>query len=214
MLKLTDILDKYNLSSIVLAGLDRLSNEEKALDIWETLEEKWRFKINHKVTSRVGICRPPRNGGRRRNGSIVRPRMFGEIEIHGLLTEEGREATRDNTLLHEVAHAVNPMLFGKCDHHGENWKRVMRAFGLVPERCNTDKEVGALLRAKKVTKAKLMYACQNCEHEFPAMRKKKFPADSYFHRVCKGKLYLKRDRYRTYANPSKLEALSDAACKA
>ena len=209
MQKLTDILDKYNLSGIVLAGLERLSDEEKALDIWETLEEKWRFKVNHKVTSRTGMCRPPRAGFGRR-----RARPFGEVEVHGLLMEEGREATRNNTLLHEVAHAVNPMLFGTCDHHGPNWKRIMRAFGLVPERCNKDKEVSAQLRAKKTTKAKLMYACQTCEHEFPAMRKKKHPAESYRHRGCRGKLYLKRDRYRNYVNPSKAESYGIAACKA
>ena len=199
MQKLTDILDKYNLSGTVLAGLERLSDEEKALDIWETLEEKWRFKVNHKVTSRTGSCRPPSSGlGRRR------ARPFGEIEVHGLKMEEGREESRNDTILHEVAHAVNPMLFGSCDHHGPNWKRIMRAFGIKPERCNTDKEVTADLHDMRINKAKLLYACQRCEHVFPAMRKKKYPAERYSHpKPCGGKLYLKWDGRGHHPNPSK-----------
>ena len=208
MQKLTDILDKYNLSGIVLVGLEKLSNEEKALDIWETLEEKWRFKVNHKVTRRIGQCRYPNPFGRR-------PRMFGEIEIHGLLMEEGREETRDKTILHEVAHAVNKIM-GTEDHHGPNWKRIMRAFGLKPERCNTDTEISALLREKKVANSKYMYACQRCEHEFPAMRKKKYAPERYNHKKpCRGKLYLKWDSSgRKYLNPSKAESYGIAACKA
>jgi len=199
MHKLTAILDKFELSGTVLAGLESLAGEEKALDIWEVLEEKWRFTVNHKVTSRVGQCRYPNPYGRGR-----RYRPFGEVEIHGLLMAEGRETTRDDTLLHEVAHAVNAMIFDVNDRHGPNWKRIMRAFGLRPERCNTDVEVSALLRAKKCTKAKLLYACQNCEHEFPAMRRKKYPAENYRHRSCGGQLYLKRDATgRKYLNPSK-----------
>ncbi len=203
MQKLTDILDKYNLSTIVLVGLEKLSSEDKALDIWEILDEKWLFKVNHKVTSRVGQCRYPRKGGFHR-GRRVRPRLFGEIEIHGLKMEDGREESRNHTILHEVAHAVNSMLFGTNDKHGPNWKRIMKAFGLSAERCNQDKEVSDLLQDRRSTNAKLMYACQRCEFEFPAMRKKKYPAPRYSHKKpCGGALYLKWDRFRNYTNPSK-----------
>lgn len=201
MHKLTTILDKFKLSGTVLAGLEKLSNEDRALEIYGKLETEWRFVLNHRVTSRTGLCRYPNPFGFRRR------RMFGEIEIHGLLMKEGREATRDNTILHEVAHAVNKMLFGTNDNHGPNWKRIMRAFGLAPERCNTDRELSEELQAKRSTKTRLMYACQRCEHEFPAMRRKKYPAEKYTHKRCGGKLYLQRDANgRTRPNPSKAAA--------
>lgn len=198
MHNLTNILDEFGLSGTVLSGLDKLVGEDKALDAWGKLETEWKFVLNHRVTSRIGQCRYPNPHGFRRR------RLFGEIEIHGLLMAEGREETRNNTILHEVAHAVNKMLFGTNDNHGPNWKRIMRVFGLRPERCNTNSEVSALLHAKKVKKANLLYACQRCEHEFPAMRKKKHPAEIYTHKRCGGKLYLKSNRWgEKFANPSK-----------
>src|SRR6187402_311530 len=44
-----------------------------------------------------------------------------------------REAVT-NTIMHEIAHAMHPRV-----QHGDAWKLQMRKFGLVPERCSSDK---------------------------------------------------------------------------
>jgi len=203
MQKLTDVLDKYNLTGRVLTGMDKLVGEDRALDAFMVLEDKWHFMLNHKATSRTGQCRYPHNGGYFRGRRGYTPaRLFGEVEINRVLMNEGHEATRDNTILHEVAHAVDQILNGKSSGHGLNWKRIMIAFGCKPERCNTDQAVSDDLDVQRARKCKLMYKCRRCEHEFPAMRKKKHPVQCYSHRGCGGQFYLQRDAVgRTYPNP-------------
>ncbi len=203
MQKLTDVLDKFDLTGRILTGMDTLVGEDKALDAFMVLEEKWRFEINHRATGRTGQCIYPYGGGfDRRTGRRVKPRPFGEININYALLKEGNEAARDNTILHEVAHAVDVLLNGYCSKHGDNWKRIMVAFGCKTDRCNTNVAVSKDLQIQKARKAKLMYKCRRCEHEFPAMRKKKHPVECYKHNGCGGQLYLQRDAMgRTYPNP-------------
>ncbi len=189
MQKLTNVLDNYNLTGRILAGMDTLVGEDRALDAFEILETKWRFEINRRATGRTGLC-ISYAGGR------------GEINISFVLLQEGNEATRDNTILHEVAHAVDKILNGKTSGHGTNWKRIMKAFGCKTDRCMTDQKVNQDMHEVKLRRAKIMYKCRRCEHEFPAQRRKKHPVECYRHNGCGGQLYLQRDAMgRTHPNP-------------
>lgn len=133
-----------------------------------------------------------------------------QIEINAELLLDGREEHRDQTLLHETAHLIITLLYpesrrrgSRIKSHGREWKTVMRQLGVQPDRCSNHD----FLREKRAKKANLMYACQRCEHEFPAMRRKKHAPDLYKHKGCGGGLYLKRDvSGRTHPNPSKVAA--------
>lgn len=132
------------------------------------------------------------------------------IELHVELLREGREADRDHTLLHETAHLIIGLIYPESlkrhsiiKAHGREWKMVMRHLGAESNRCGNH-DFMTEVRAKK---AKLMYACQRCETECPAQKRKKYPAERYSHKGCGGTLYLKRDQFgRTYTNPSQAAA--------
>lgn len=203
---LTKVLAQYGLDKTVLDGLAELTNSEKVQEIWETLGSQWFFTTNDRVVSRLGQCRYPTKGGFRcnRNGRLVKitRRDHGVVEIHHLLIGKGNEQTRDETILHEVAHAVNKMIFEYNDKHGPNWQKIMRAFKVPPSRCNTDENVSMLLREKKKAKINWIYACSKCEHKFPKIRRKKYPPENYSHTGCGGRLYLQQDNQgKRYPNP-------------
>ena len=191
MQKLTDVLDKYNLTGRILSGMDTLVGEDRALDAFEILETKWRFEINRRATGRTGQFKYTYASGR------------GEINISFVLLQEGNEVTRDNTILHEVAHAVDVILNGRtAGGHGTNWKRIMEAFGCKADRCMTNQKVNQDMHEVKIRRAKIMYKCRRCEQAFPAMRRKKHPVEIYKHNGCGGQLYLQKDAMgRTYPNP-------------
>lgn len=132
------------------------------------------------------------------------------IEIHEELLRPGREASRDHTLLHETAHLIIGLIYpesmkrhSRIKAHGREWKAVMRHLGCGTERCGNHE----FMTEHRAKKANLMYACQRCEYEFPAMRRKKYPPETYRHKGCRGGLYLKTDvNGRSYPNPSKMAA--------
>ena len=58
----------------------------------------------------------------------------------------------------------------------------------------------------RIAKAKLVYACCQCESEFPAARRKTKNLSTYGHKGCRGYggIYLKRDDFgRKFPNPTK-----------
>lgn len=162
--------------------------EELALKVNNELN-LYRVVANHRANGRAGMCS--------RNKKI--------IELHGKLFATGREGARDSTLLHEVAHAITYVLAPRAKGHGQEWKFIMRCLGRKPSRTiNTADFDYSFLSEAREKAAKLMYACQKCEFEFPAQRKKKHPADSYSHRGCGGRLYLRDNKvtHQTFPNPS------------
>lgn len=118
------------------------------------------------------------------------------IELHSELLVQGREKERDDTLLHEVAHAIvykfyqrNNPFAQRIKAHGREWKTIMRGLDANPKSsCNYD-----FLNADVLAQATLIYACNRCEHEFGAKRLWKRPA-SKIHNKCGGRLYLKKNR--------------------
>lgn len=196
MMKLTVALEKAGVADRVKAGLEKLApagGNKTADEIWYILNTKWMFVVNGRPTRRSGQCRYPYSKN---------PKGF--VEIHQCLLKPEHKENRNKTILHEVAHAVNPLIYGYNDKHGRNWKRIMIAFGCEPKRTCT-LEVSKELQSLRQKKAKLVYACQSCEHEFPVQRKKKHPAHIYYHKRCGGRLYLKIDANKHInPNPSKV----------
>lgn len=148
----------------------------------------YRIVANHRANTRAGRC----------------SRGQKTIELHGKLFEKGREGARDSTLLHEVAHAITFVLTPRAKGHGPEWKTVMRCLGRKPNRTtNTEDYDYSFLADARKKSAKLIYACQKCEVEMPAQRKKKYPVNVYTHTGCGGHLYLKENRItrQTFPNP-------------
>ncbi len=150
---------------------------------------QYRVVANHRAKGRSGLC-------------SLRGKT---IELHGKLFEEGREGPRDSTLLHEVAHAITYVLAPYAKGHGREWKFIMQCLGRKPSRTtNTEDYDYSFLAEDRKKSAKLIYACQKCEAELAAQRKKKHPIEAYTHTGCGGKLYLKENRVtrQTFPNPS------------
>jgi predicted SprT family Zn-dependent metalloprotease len=77
--------------------------------------------------------------------------LFGIRGTNGGTAEAGRNIIQLNLFLlnghpdeflkqvvpHEVCHLLCSCKFPMADAHGQEWKRLMRAFGLVPDRCHS-----------------------------------------------------------------------------
>lgn len=182
MRKLTDFMDEIGITNQIIAGLGKLVNEDKALDILETMDD-WRVVTNHRSTTRHGQCRY----------------RTKELELHAMLHKPGNEAARDRVTIHEIAHVVAPLVYGQfIKGHGREWKHIMRCFGASPDRCCSSNDE---MNQFKLKKAKIIYACSRCEREFPAQRKKKYGLEHYIHKRCGGHLYLKENRVTGYRAP-------------
>ncbi len=193
MTQLIHLLTQTNNLSTVQEGVKKAvtmfpGGDAEALALMVNKElNKYRVVKNFRANSRAGMCSYSKK----------------VIELHGKLFDSGREEARDSTLFHEVAHAITFVLGGRG--HGQIWKAVMRCLGRKPTRTiNKDDFDYSFITEARQKSAKLMYACQNCEHEFPAQRKKKHPVGVYTHTGCGGRLYLKENRVtrQTFPNPS------------
>ena len=190
---LDSYLDECGHLSLVINALDRFA-PQVGKDTGKLFDEFSKFRmVQNTVTSR--------------SGQVSHKKM--QVEIHALLLVAGREEQRDQTLLHETAHVIVGLLFpesrfrgSRIKNHGREWRAVMRQLGRKPDRCSNHD----FMHEANVKKAKLMYACLRCEHQFPAQRRKKHAPDLYKHKGCGGGLYLKSEHGRTYPNPSKAAA--------
>lgn len=70
----------------------------------------------------------------------------------------------NDTILHEIAHAIEFSLFNRSSH-GWRWKKIAHQVGAKPERYHT----GSLIH----TDAKYTLVCPNCERERAGFRKSK-----------------------------------------
>ena len=189
---LDSYLDECGHLSLVVNALDRFA-PQVGKDADKLFEEFSKFRmVQNNVTSR--------------SGQVSHKKM--QVELHVELLAAGREEQRNQTLLHETAHVIVGLLFpesrfrhSRIKAHGREWKAVMRQLGCEPKRCSSHD----FMKEHRAKKAKLMYACQRCEHEFPAQRRWS-NIENQYHKGCRGSLYLKSDRGGTYPNPSKAAA--------
>jgi predicted SprT family Zn-dependent metalloprotease len=79
-------------------------------------QQGWKFVWDKRPTGRAGQCR------------------YGRQEIGlswKIFSIEANRAEAENTILHEIAHALTPGA-----HHGPAWKRVARDIGCSAARCH------------------------------------------------------------------------------
>jgi len=168
-------LEKHDLTDIVCEGLDRLNfNSDKVDDVMSALG-RFQLVVNYRAKSRFGQFDP-----NKRTIELTSEYFNGDWE---LVKED-----HHNTLLHEVAHLVVHFVYrtaagnvpvyrrrgnrirqtNSIQAHGREWKSVMRAFGLAPERCGKS---DILADAKDEIGHKHSYTCEGCGHEYKTMRK-------------------------------------------
>lgn len=79
------------------------------------------------------------------------------IELHEELFKPGREKDLKDTLMHEVAHAVDKILNGALSGHGQPWKEIMRSMKQTGDRCHSygylsRNTMGGILKCNKCHK--------------------------------------------------------------
>ena len=119
--------------------------QQYAIERMEQLAlEGWRFEFDNAIR-RFGACHHTER----------------KITISRKLTELNDVADVQDTILHEIAHA----LAGASNGHNEIWKRYARLIGAEPNRCYSGKDI-------KTPKSKWLLLCQEgCEikrHRKPA----------------------------------------------
>lgn len=179
-----EYLEKHDLSDIVCEGLDRLNLDSDKVD--DVMDAMGRFQliINLRAKSRFGQFSPSK-----RTIELTSEYFNGDWDE--------RKEDHHNTLLHEVAHLVvrfayredaKNFRYGGCkiQAHGREWKSVMLALGLKPNRCGKS-DVLKEARAAKKRPAKHLYTCIKCGHEHGTQRELKH-LERRYHAKCGGKL--------------------------
>ena len=167
MPKVNETLRQYGLLAQVEHGLDRLNLSDNVNEMIGIDMRTWDVVINHRANCRSGLA----SSGRKR------------IELtHAYFDTSGREADRNQTMLHEVAHLVVFRAWPHANAHGREWKIVMRAFGAKPDRCSNH----SYLHDKREQNAKHKYECKDCDMVYLTMRKLK-NAHLKYHGECKHK---------------------------
>ena len=100
------------------------------------------------------------------------------IRLNPVLLSENMEHFIGQTVPHEIAHLVNRTMHGPhVRSHGPEWKSIMHALGLPPERCHQYDVANARTR----TPRRYAYQC-NCRSH---------PVSQIVHnRICRGLTYL------------------------
>ena len=87
------------------------------------------------------------------------------IVLHRELMPEGREADRDSTFLHECAHILADLRYGRSCKHGPLWRATMVMLGELP---TVHHEIPYLSRA---THASIVWRCVTCGELYHFLRK-------------------------------------------
>ncbi len=117
----------------------------------------WRFRFDH-AKRRFGSCVP----------------SLKLITLSRTLTLMNPEPEVRDTLLHEIAHALEP-----TDGHGPRWKAACRRIGAKPARCFTDAQVVTPPRRP----AACELGCPKCDQW--SDRRRLMPS-RYLCRYCRG----------------------------
>jgi predicted SprT family Zn-dependent metalloprotease len=144
---------------------------EKRTNEWERLFKSladFTFMHNARPKNRYGQCG-------------YRSRKYGNyVEVHPVLLKRDGAEEYNNTLLHEIAHALAYLHYGRVSHgHGRVWQNIMRWLGLEPERCKS----GAFLDEEEET-SKWTYTCKSCGYQWNYHRRMKRYQNRY-HSKCR-----------------------------
>ncbi len=121
-----------------------------------------------------------------------------KINLNRVLLEENFDEMLNDTVPHEIAHCAVNYFFGtqvsisrtgraRRDSHGETWKKVMRTFGVEPNRTHSMDVTNAKQKSRQ--QSKFMYRCTGCGAEVPVGPKhhaKIQRGASMYHKGCKG----------------------------
>jgi len=166
-------LEKHDLADTVCEGLDKLRLDADKIDDVMNELDRFALVINRHAKSRYGQFNPTKR----------------TIELTSEYFNNPWDEVKEdhhNTMLHEVAHLVVHYAFKpedgnvqfrmtrrgyrrtrKVQAHGQEWKMVMRSFGLNPKRCGSS---DILDKAQETKGHKHLYTCQGCGEEIKTMR--------------------------------------------
>ena len=146
MTTLSEYLHKHDLLGRIDTGVDKLGLPRETVNEIFDVFHKWVVVINYRAKARSGQASYNKK----------------QVELTCKFFEAaGREADHNQTLLHEVAHIITRHIHGHGRHikaHGREWKRVMVAFGLAPNRCSNY----SYIREDRENSAKHKYECLDC----------------------------------------------------
>lgn len=159
-----EYLDRNDKTETVSAALDglRITQDErdKAMDALN----RYKFVINSRAKSRFGCIK---------HGKMVME-LTSEYFTNGYALHEERIADHDQTLLHEAAHIITKMIRPDASAHGDEWKAVMRALGIKPNRTGS---ANFLTEARKAAGGpvgkKHAYHCDRCDYVYQCNRRLK-----------------------------------------
>ena len=101
------------------------------------------------------------------------------VRYNQFLLNENTQEFISTTVPHETAHIVEFVKYGRCGHK-ENWKGIMRAFGITnPQRCHDFNT--AYCRRKS---QQYIYTCGCMEHRFGKKLHERLKYDSFGY-TCK-----------------------------
>ena len=129
---------------------------------------EWRFALNGRVLGRWGLCNYTKR----------------TIEVHALLSDHPVDFKA--TLIHEVAHALDMLVYGCSSHHGARWRSIMRCLGAPPLTTHSDAAMAAFV-ALRERRAYQHWRCTRCGHKVAILKRRKHPAHMYRHgSICRG----------------------------
>ena len=145
------------------------ANIQERLDIiymiFEELQKEhnlynFKFKINSRFKVTLGQC------------DFTYLSKKGTIQLAKLAVESGEWIKLIDTLLHEVAHAIDFNTRGTSDHSWR-WKKIAVMVGAEPERITTSERIGEKFIQDSDRQAKYTLTCPKCGHKSHAHRKTK-----------------------------------------
>ncbi len=169
---------------------------EKMVETIHILESKTgkSFKIPTLIIKQLG-----RVAGRAKlkHGQFGVPLRDAECEIYinpDFCYNGNCEDMLNNTLPHEVAHCIAPVLYNPWKHgndtkngwgHGRAWKDTMRLLGLEPTRCHQYNTDGVTTRNKSKLTREFVYKCGCREHNLTKIMHNRFQLGQYTRLHCK-----------------------------
>lgn len=116
----------------------------------------WTVRVNRRLRQTYGRCNYE----------------LREIEISAKLAMINPADRTEDTICHEVAHALAPGA-----GHGAAWKRACADVGAEPRRCFSDRDTNTIPRTYKV-----QGICGPCGNKVVANRQR-MPRNTYYHKV-------------------------------
>lgn len=177
MASLQSILEEWQLLIPLQRSLSAYAAERPHLGDKIAKAEEYLFSYRVKLNTRFKTCA----------GMACYSKQT--IELHPELLKIGREAERNDTFLHEIAHVL---AYGLYRHrgHGVHWRLIFKALGAKnPARCHHYN----FLEGKE---RPYLYTCLDCGHEIPRTRPihKRGTLHRYYHPPCL--LKKNKGRYR------------------